>query len=467
MIGPRRALLAARTLRWAPRATAVDVDELVAATAPVGTSSLPAEPSAGRRGGDPVHVGRHRAGQGRACTAIGSSPRNATRSPAPTASPPTIASWRPSRPFALYGPALGIPTCLPDCDVTKPARADGSGARRRLRAHRRHAGVRIPVGARQRRGDRCGGVPTWPGLAGLRTVFSAGAPVPPETLHAVADLAPSASLHTPYGMTEVLPVADIDLAGDRRGPARRPDGRRLRRSSGRGRVRSSCRTRPPTETARSSSTAPWVSDGYLDLWDTQHRARLLDGDVVWHRSGDVGHLDDAGRLWVEGRTRPRHPQRVAARSRPSRSSVWSSAAWVSLGRRRSASARSVSNSWSWSLEDRRRRIRAWRAPPRPTQVRRLIERPVAAVLTLRRLPVDIRHNAKIDRDCAWPRGPTTVLAGRRARPPKMRVLVTGASSLIGAASPRRWHVAATRWCASSADRVGNPERRACRDRGAR
>ena len=32
-----------------------------------------------------------------------------------------------------------------------------------------------------------------------------------ETLRAVAALAPDASLHTPYGMTEVLPVADIEL----------------------------------------------------------------------------------------------------------------------------------------------------------------------------------------------------------------------------------------------------------------
>ena len=51
------------------------------------------------------------------------------------------------------------------------------------------------------------------------------------------------------------------------------------------------------------------------------------------------------------------------------------------------------------------------------EVRRLVARPVAAVLTLRQLPVDIRHNAKIDRTAVagWVEA---VLAGRRARPPK-------------------------------------------------
>ena len=102
-------------------------------------------------------------------------------------------------PFALYGPALGIPTCLPDCDVTKPAELTAAALDDACVAHRRHAGVRLPGGARQRRRDRADACHAGPGSTGLRIVFSAGAPVPPETLHAVADLAPSASLHTPTG----------------------------------------------------------------------------------------------------------------------------------------------------------------------------------------------------------------------------------------------------------------------------
>ena len=49
-------------------------------------------------------------------------------------------------------------------------------------------------------------------LAGVRLLLSAGAPVPVATLRSMAALCPAAELHTPYGMTESLPVADISLA---------------------------------------------------------------------------------------------------------------------------------------------------------------------------------------------------------------------------------------------------------------
>ena len=54
---------------------------------------------------------------------------------------------------------------------------------------------------------------------------------------------------------------------------------------------------------------------------------------------------------------------------------------------------------------------------RTAAVRALVAHPVAAVLNVHALPVDIRHNAKIDRTAlaAWA---DDVLAGRRARPPK-------------------------------------------------
>ena len=50
-------------------------------------------------------------------------------------------------------------------------------------------------------------------LARVRLLLSAGAPVSSSMLRAAAELLPNAVAHTPYGMTEVLPVADITPAG--------------------------------------------------------------------------------------------------------------------------------------------------------------------------------------------------------------------------------------------------------------
>ncbi len=57
------------------------------------------------------------------------------------------------------------------------------------------------------------------------------------------------------------------------------------------------------------------------------------------------------------------------------------------------------------------------ATDRTAAVRSIVAQPVAAVLNVHALPVDIRHNAKIDRT-ALARWADDVLAGRRARPPK-------------------------------------------------
>ena len=73
----------------------------------------------------------------------------------------------------------------------------------------------------------------------------------------------------------------------------------VRRSTARGDpTRARPATSDPGVTGEVVVHAPHVKDRYDPLWATQQASVTADG---WHRTGDVGHLDADGRLWVEGR----------------------------------------------------------------------------------------------------------------------------------------------------------------------
>ncbi len=107
-------------------------------------------------------------------------------------------------PFALFDPALGLTSVIPDMDPTRPARAN---PRKLLRAIERFgvdqlfgSPALLEVLARH-------GKP----LPTLRRVLSAGAPVPADVVATMRALLPDdAQLWTPYGATECLPVAVIE-----------------------------------------------------------------------------------------------------------------------------------------------------------------------------------------------------------------------------------------------------------------
>ncbi|TWT19273.1 AMP-binding protein [Luteimonas marina] len=107
-------------------------------------------------------------------------------------------------PFALFDPALGLSSIIPDMDPTRPANADP----RRLHAAIARFGVDQLFGSpalMRVLADHGEPLPT------LKRVTSAGAPVPPEVVAKMLSLLPEdAGFWTPYGATECLPVAVIE-----------------------------------------------------------------------------------------------------------------------------------------------------------------------------------------------------------------------------------------------------------------
>jgi len=236
--------------------------------------------------------------------------------------------------------------------------------------------------------------------------MSAGAPVPVGLLRRVQELVPNAVLHTPYGMTEVLPVADISRAQIEEAGAGNGvcvgwplPGVTIAISpvSAAG-VADGDITQRTEVTGEILVSAAHVKDRYDRLWAVERQSSR---DAGWHRTGDVGHLDEAGRLWVEGRlvhvlTTPDGVLTpVGVEQRVEELAAVRAAAVVGVGPAGTQQVVIVVVPASAGSEARRREVLA--DTDLTAAVRSVACCPVAAVLRLDALPVDIRHASKVDR----------------------------------------------------------------------
>ncbi|HSK27805.1 MAG TPA: alpha/beta fold hydrolase [Jiangellales bacterium] len=326
-------------------------------------------------------------------------------------------------PFALYGPALGIASAVPETDVTAPSTltADALAAAvasvdatlvfaspAALRGVVATAGRPAPERAKA--------------LAGVRLVLSAGAPVPAALLRSLREVLPSATARTPYGMTEALPVADISL--EEIEEAGRGDGVCVGRPVAGVDVRISAvdplgaatgpLTRHPGVVGEVCVRAAHVKDRYDRLWGTERESGR---DRGWHRTGDVGHLDDSGRLWIGGRL-----GHVVTCAGGVVTPVGVEQAVEELAGVRAAAAVGVGPAGTQQLVvvvvpgERAASHGALASADLAAAVRAAVDHDVAAVLRVDALPVDIRHNAKVDR-ARVSRWAASVLAGERVRRP--------------------------------------------------
>jgi acyl-coenzyme A synthetase/AMP-(fatty) acid ligase len=307
-------------------------------------------------------------------------------------------------PFALYGPAMGIGAVVPDMDVTAPATLTATDLADAVAAL--DATVVFASPAALRNVVATAGALTddqHTRLCGVHTVVSAGAPVPAALLREVQQVLPNAELHTPYGMTEVLPATDISLAEiEAAGPGNgvcvgRPlPGVTIKVSplDGSGDADGPL-TDEPEVTGEICIAAAHRKDHYDRLWATEQASSRNPG---YHRSGDVGHLDQQGRVWVEGRllhvitTADGPVTPVAVEQRIEDLAEVKAAAAVGVGPAGTQQVVAV------VVPEAGMPSRQHLADPELTAaVRAASPVPLAAVLVIDALPVDIRHASKVDR----------------------------------------------------------------------
>jgi len=216
--------------------------------------------------------------------------------------------------FALFNPALGMTTVVPEMDPSRPARVDPAKIVQAIH----QCGVTNSFGSPvlwarigawcEARGET---------LPSMRRILMAGAPVSPALHRQWVPLLPNGTVHTPYGATECLPVATIsgpevlaETAAATAAGAGTCVGRTLPGVT--------VRILPVVDGSRAASdlerplptgiigeivvTGPTVTRSYDALPEATAAAKLVTADgTTWHRMGDLGRLDAAGRLWFQGR----------------------------------------------------------------------------------------------------------------------------------------------------------------------
>lgn len=215
--------------------------------------------------------------------------------------------------FGLFATVLGAKAVIPDMDPTRPAQVDPVRFVRTLGAHQvtysfgspaiwnvvsrycLEQGIVLPV----------------------KKVLMAGAPVSGELVARMQRiLPPEAQIFTPYGATESLPVASIEGREivDQTWPLTRTGHGAC---VGRALPGIDIRIIAPVDGAIASwlevhelvtntmgeivVRGPVVTRAYAGNDEETRLAKIADGETFWHRMGDMGYLDEQGRLWFCGR----------------------------------------------------------------------------------------------------------------------------------------------------------------------
>lgn len=218
--------------------------------------------------------------------------------------------------FGLFDAVMGVTTIIPDMDPTRPAEVNP---------------LRLIEAANQWEVDQAFGSPAlWNTVVRwcqqnqvrrpfptLKRVLSAGAPVPAPTMAALRQLiAEDAEIFTPYGATEALPIASIESRAviSETGPAAAKGkgvcvGTRFDDVQWKvieiddGPIESieQTRERPRGKIGELLVSGPMVTRKYVVRSDQNAYHKVVDGDRIWHRMGDVGYLDQHDRFWFCGR----------------------------------------------------------------------------------------------------------------------------------------------------------------------
>ena len=314
-------------------------------------------------------------------------------------------------PFALFNPAAGMSTVIPDMDHTRPAHVDPERIIRVIQQFEADSMFGSPSLI-----DRVGryGLANNIKLPSLKRVFSAGAPVSAKVLKRFSTLLkPSTPIFTPYGSTEVMPVAAISsyqiLTDEIQQQTNDGAGICIGKPVETVQVKIIRITDEPIEIWSADLELDKgvvgeivvkgenVTKAYFNRDAATKLAKIKEGDSFWHRMGDLAHKDADGNLWFCGRKTHRvqlHSKElysVQCETVFNKHSQVHRTALVGAGGKAILCVEVDKDIANPNKEQIRKELLDWAQQNEMT-------RDIQMVLFHPSFPVDIRHNAKIFRE---------------------------------------------------------------------
>ena len=216
--------------------------------------------------------------------------------------------------FALFDPALGMSTVIPEMDFTRPADVNPKYL---FQAIERFQVTNMFGSPALLNTVARGGAEVNMKLPSLRRVISAGAPVPAAVMASFSEmLHPETQIFTPYGATESLPVASVGshtlLQAETRALTDAGKGVCVGQPVDIAEVRviaisdevisnwSDVTELPAGQIGEICVRGPQVTRSYFNRAESTELAKIMDGEGFWHRMGDLG-IENDGNLWFCGR----------------------------------------------------------------------------------------------------------------------------------------------------------------------
>lgn len=326
--------------------------------------------------------------------------------------------------FALFSTAMGMTSVIPDMDASHPARVDPTRIIRAVRDHQVTNTFGSPAIWKK---VAAYSVSAKVELPSLRRILIAGAPVPPEVIEQLQKVMnPDADVHTPYGATESLPVTSIsgreilrDCVDKTRCGAGTCVGKPLlgcelriiRITDEPIPIWSDDLTVPDPEKGEIVVSGPMVTKAYHGLPEATAAAKIKDGDKLWHRIGDIGYRDASGSIWFCGRKNHRVITERGTMFTVPCEAIFnehrevSRCALVGVGPRTKQRPVIVIEPKSADVPCGDREV-AFKRELLDLAKSSELTRDIRDVLFHRSLPVDVRHNAKINREelAVWAAG---------------------------------------------------------------